>query len=189
MAIWHPELVKAKLALLNPNDPKSLKSKLMMNMILVATVPDWIQSLAAVAIVILTGWTLKVLRDYAADTKRISKSSLQQLENSQMPFLAVVNRTGKASYGLYAYWVIQNQGFGPALNVRFTIKPENGEEQRGTVSALGQGEEKIFEGNHHKAISHGSVFSIEYLSLSELSYLTTAKLDNGVMHTQFQRPK
>jgi hypothetical protein len=52
--------------------------------------PSWIQAIAAVGIVILTGATLLVLKDYAADTKTIAKVSAAQTENSQMPFLAVI---------------------------------------------------------------------------------------------------
>jgi len=69
--------------------------------------PNWIEALAALGIVALTYLTLVVLKDYAADTKTIAKASASQLENAQMPFLVVVPQSG---------WVIENQGFGPAIN-------------------------------------------------------------------------
>jgi hypothetical protein len=59
--------------------------------------PNWIQALAAAALVILTWRSLLVLRGYAKDTKTIAdksveqiEKSVQQMENSQKPFLALI---------------------------------------------------------------------------------------------------
>ena len=54
--------------------------------------PNLIQAVAATAITVLTLLTLIVLKRYASDTKTIASASVSQLENSQMPFLAIVMR-------------------------------------------------------------------------------------------------
>src|SRR2546421_3802281 len=80
--------------------------------------PNWIQAGAAIGIVALTLLTLIVLKKYARDTKTIADASVSQLKHSQMPFLAIVMRPStKESDG---GWGIQNQGFGPAINVRYS---------------------------------------------------------------------
>jgi hypothetical protein len=85
---------------------------------ILGTLPNWIQALAAISIVGLTLITLIVLKHYAADTKTIARASVSQLENSQMPFLAVIMRpnTVHSTGG----WGIENQGFGPAINVLYS---------------------------------------------------------------------
>lgn len=50
---------------------------------IVTNLPNWIQAGSAVAIVVLTFLTLLVLRDYAADTKKIAKASVTQVENKR----------------------------------------------------------------------------------------------------------
>jgi hypothetical protein len=95
---------------------------------ILGNVPNWIQALAAISIVGLTLITLIVLKHYAADTKTIARASVLQLENSQMPFLAVIMQPNTThSTG---EWRIENQGFGPAINVTYssghkdaTLKP------------------------------------------------------------------
>ena len=56
---------------------------------------NWIQAIAAAALVILTWKSLLVLRGYAKDTRTIADKSveqivisIQQTENAQKPFLA-----------------------------------------------------------------------------------------------------
>ena len=71
--------------------------------------PNWIEAVAALGMLVLTYLTLVVLKDYADDTKTIAKSSASQFENTQMPFLVVAPKPQNG-------WVIENQGFGPAIN-------------------------------------------------------------------------
>ena len=75
-------------------------------------VPNWIQAIATVGIAGLTLLTLIVLNGYAKDTKRIANSSVDQIENSQMPFLALIRTPEKD-------WLVANQGYGAAINVCF----------------------------------------------------------------------
>ena len=85
---------------------------------------NWIQSvaaligaLAAIGLAALTFLTLLILRNYAADTKRIANDSSSQVERSQMPFLALVWRPQRGVPDEYT-WYLENQGFGPAVNIR-----------------------------------------------------------------------
>src|SRR6476659_8139428 len=82
--------------------------------------PNWVQAGAAVALVVLTAATLWVLKRYADDTGTIAKASAAQTENSQMPILVLIRHTIIMPNYKKDEWSIQNQGFGPALNIRFT---------------------------------------------------------------------
>jgi len=66
--------------------------------------------------VFITGATLCVLWGYARDTKRIADDSATQVERAQMPFLALgMRERDESSPG----WILENQGFGPAINIVF----------------------------------------------------------------------
>lgn len=71
--------------------------------------------------------TLVVLAKYAFDTNQIAKASVLQIENSQMPFLTVAMR--ETVQDRQGGWVIENQGFGPALNIRYSFYDANGAKQ------------------------------------------------------------
>ena len=68
---------------------------------------------------ILTFLTLMVLWGYARGTKKIANASVLQTENSQMPFLSVVQEGNIP--GQVRGWCVSNQGFGPAMNIRGTF--------------------------------------------------------------------
>jgi hypothetical protein len=97
--------------------------------------PNWIQALAAMSIVGLTLVTLIVLKHYAADTKTIARASVSQLETSQMPFLAVIMRpnTTHSNGG----WGVENQGFGPAINVTYSRGRREGHNMEAWVNDQG----------------------------------------------------
>ena len=145
--------------------------------------PNWIQALAAISIVGLTLVTLIVLKHYAADTKTIARASVLQLENSQMPFLAVIMRpnTTQSNGG----WGIENQGFGPAINVIYssghkdaTLMPL-GSMPRGDIQPVHADIEDAFRATRQVVI--------EYESLSGLKYRTIVTRFDGVMNTQFHK--
>jgi hypothetical protein len=121
--------------------------------------PNWIEALAALGLLALTYLTLVVLKDYAADTKLIARASGSQLEAAQMPFLVVVPHNG---------WVIENQGFGPAINATLT------DAQTGRViqplPALAPGGTHDVQNEFPQL--HGKPLSIDYESLSGLKYQT-----------------
>jgi hypothetical protein len=84
--------------------------------------PEWVEALAAVAVTVLTLLTLIVLKDYAKDTKKIAKASVhqadisvQQTEDAQKPFVALIEKPGDREARFSGGWCIENQGFGPAL--------------------------------------------------------------------------
>ena len=153
-------------------------------MCVLAALPDWIQALAAVGIVVLTTWTLKVLRGYARDTKRLADDSASQTERAQMPFLAVARKDGDGPY------VVANQGFGPAINVLYRGYrgvAENEGKSTGSLFSLAPG------GHSHDFNLIGTTFQcgkaleIEYESLSGKKYRTVVTLAEGTMHTTFEK--
>ncbi len=137
-----------------------------------AAIPSWIQAGAALSIVGLTGWTLKVLRDYAADTKRIANDSATQAERAQMPFLGL----GSNSKG---EWLLQNQGFGPAINVMYNDYT-NGEKTnpRSLLGILGAGQSQLVT---------LTGIAIDYQSLSGKKYETMVRRIRGQIQTEFHK--
>src|SRR5690242_609644 len=109
----------------------------------ISAATNWIQAVAAVALVLLTLLTLLVLIRYAADTKRIAEASVSQTENSQMPCL-VVTRLYEPSHRTIG-WGIQNQGTGPALNIRFTGFNGGNEPAMKPTPPLAAGEERLLQ--------------------------------------------
>lgn len=140
------------------------------------------------AIVVLTGWTLMVLRRYAADTKKIADASVSQTENAAMPILVVIRETIFKPEGKWYKWSIQNQGFGPALNIRFTGYNEGSNESSiKETYPLGAGDER-FIGEIEDVLNRWLKFEMWYESLSGLEYSTTVTLGEH-LHTKFIKPK
>jgi hypothetical protein len=147
--------------------------------------PEWIEALAAVAIVILTLLTLLVLRDYAADTKTIAKVSLSQAEDMQKPFLVLLSKPQELNrHG--GGWALENQGFGPAINIRHS-DPGGNEQFRENVRALGKGDFFIMEG-FNIDVMRNHVFTAEYDSLSGKRYRTRVEWRDEIMRTAFHGP-
>jgi hypothetical protein len=127
-------------------------------------------------LVALTGATLLVFFRYAYDTYRIARASVSQTENSLTPFLAVAmrERTAERPGG----WAIQNQGFGPALNISYSRYDGDGIEGRRRIAPLAK--EAQFHAAHDdiaNAFAHDWQFNIQYESLSGKRYQTTARID------------
>jgi hypothetical protein len=150
-----------------------------------SSVPNWIQAVAGIALVFLTGWTLIVLRKYAADTKRIAEASVTQTENLQRPFLTVAWRdlTEKTPEG----WEMQNQGFGPALSVRFSV---HSGEWRPIADIAKEDRRTEFHDQiklHIQNRNNNRPFVIEYSSLSGFRYRTTVeRLPNKELQTRVE---
>jgi hypothetical protein len=130
---------------------------------ILANLPNWIEALAALGLVGLTYLTLVVLRDYAADTKTIAKASASQLENAQKPFLVVVPT-------LQGGWVIENQGFGPAINATWAYT-QAGKVIR-QIPALAVGATHNVQNEFPQLVGNPLGVSIDYESLSGLKYQT-----------------
>jgi hypothetical protein len=135
---------------------------------ILVNLPNWIEALAALGLAFLTYRTLLVLKDYAADTKTIAKASASQLENAQMPFLVVVQKPRMQDY--QGGWVIENQGFGPALNATWSYA------QAGRVirplPALAPRAIHDVQNDFAPLVGNPLGVSIDYESLSGLKYQT-----------------
>lgn len=156
---------------------------------------DWVQAGAAVTITCLTALTLIVLRDYAADTKRIANISASQTERSQMPFLTVAWWEGPPNSG-EGGWEIQNQGAGPALSVRFSFHQPPAVDAWRSIADIAPGKgrrdfhNQIAQSLQNQANQPNQTFIIEYSSLSGKQYRTTVeRLANAELRTTFQRPE
>jgi|SRR5439155_3598654 len=147
--------------------------------------PNLIQAVAATGIAVLTLLTLIVLKRYASDTKTIASASVSQLENSQMPFLAIVMRpsTRESEGG----WGIQNQGFGPAVNVRYSGHSREASHTQ-SIEPLAKGAIEAVHADIADAFNLKRPVVIEYESLSGLKYRTIVTMVDGVMQTQFHKP-
>lgn len=144
--------------------------------------PSWIEALSAFAVAVLTLLTLIVLREYAADTKTIANASVLQTENAQKPFLVLLlkpQEVGRHAGG----WALENQGFGPAINVRHSDAGGSGR-FRENVRALARGDFLFLE-NLNIEVMRNQVFTAEYDSLSGARYRTVVDWPEGVMRTTF----
>lgn len=150
--------------------------------------PNWIQALAAAALVFLTWRTLLVLRGYAQDTKKIADKSVEQIaksaeqinvsvqqtENAQRPFLALVSNPNTGEWG------IANQGAGPALNIKHSN--HHGKEGMVGIPPLAKGDFYILNSYNRSAVESRG-FTINYESLGGVTYATAVTWVNGEMRT------
>jgi hypothetical protein len=158
--------------------------------------PNWIEAIGAalaavatVCIAVLTFLTLKVLRVYADDTKRIANDSATQVERGQMPFVSI----GFVPHvpGGQASWVIENQGFGPAMNIRCHYGAQNA--AGNAVSGEQYVPSLAVNGRHpaspslHRAIQNQQPVEIEYTSLSGKRYSSLAATGRGQVETEFRQ--
>jgi hypothetical protein len=147
--------------------------------------PNWIQAGATIVLTGITGWTLKVLRDYAADTKRMAQSGVDQSENSQMPFVVLAEQTGPYRT---CRWMIHNQGFGPAVNIyhsrwRAPALPTI----MTSTPPLAPTEKTMVDDNSANIRTEKPGFIIEYESLSGKKYRTVVFQHGDESKTTFER--
>jgi hypothetical protein len=143
-----------------------------------------IQAIATAGIVILTLLTLIVLLGYARDTKRIAQASVDQLDNAQMPFLAVRQEENVA--GQVAGWVLDNQGSGPAINISYKYN-HNGREVVREMHCLGPRTPRSIQNDFANATGSPQGFSIRYESLAKKPYETFISWEAGQMKTDFRK--
>ena len=143
-----------------------------------------IQGVAAVGIVVLTALTLYVLVGYAADTKRIAKASVHQVENAQKPFLAVRQQENVPNQ--VGGWIVENQGFGPALNITCRYR-HNAEDIVRQMYCLAPNTPRSLHNDFANAVGTPEGFSIRYESLSKQSYETFISWEAGAMKTEFRK--
>ncbi len=155
----------------------------------IQAVAAMVQSLAALGIVVLTIISLIVLRQYAADTRQIAEDSASQIERAQKPFLALTDKP-KAGAAAYDNWFLENQGFGPALNIRCSRHFRDGPSETLFMSPIAAGAERHIElETARQAQTLG--FRADYESLSGRKYATILTVVEHKLHTNFveQAPK
>jgi hypothetical protein len=150
----------------------------------IANLPNWIQSLAAVGLVILTAWTLKILRGYAQDTATIAKTGTAQIEKMDMPFVTLLQKP--AGEGHRGGWVIGNVGNGTAINIQHSHPQGEEGMVRSFNRPLAVGDFSFLAINVD--VMRNRVFVIEYQSLSGKKYKTTVDWPEGAMRTHFEPP-
>src|ERR1700686_3643336 len=128
---------------------------------------NWIACNSSTIQVVLTLLTLLVLLRYVWDTRRIAKASVQQIENAQAPFLAV--RQQEHLEGQVGGWVLENQGFGPALNIVCSYR-QNQQDVRVQMYSLGPRTPRSLGNHFANARCTPEGFKIEYESVSGKKY-------------------
>jgi len=143
------------------------------------SVLELIQAVCSLGALIIAAWTLAILRHYAADTKKIAGTSVQQLESSQTPFVTpVLNRDDG--------WRMENQGSGPALNGAMTFV-QNGQ-QVFPLPNLSVGAIFNFHNVFAPLVGNQGGITIEYDSLSGRTYRTLVTWgEAGTMRVRFEK--
>lgn len=103
-----------------------------------------------------------------------------------MPFLVLLT---KPTYGQYdevmPEWAVENQGFGPAINVRHS-EAGGSEVFTENVNPLAKGD-YVFLTGFDIDVMRNHVFTAEYESLSGTKYRTVVVWEDGVMRTRFHK--
>jgi hypothetical protein len=152
---------------------------------ILVNLPNWIEALAALGIVVLTYLTLVVLKDYAAETKKIAKASVSQLENAQMPFLVIVQKPRTADF--LGGWVIENQGPGSAINATWSYT-QGGRIVR-PIPALGPRAIHSVQNEYPQIVGNQAGIEIDYESLSGLKYQTLITWNEDALVIRFNPPR
>jgi hypothetical protein len=147
--------------------------------------PEWIQAGAAVALTVVTTWTLIILRRYAADTKRLAWNSAEQIEISQMPFVTLVEHSEPHRFG---NWALHNEGFGAAINIYHSrwLGPQR-ENARIAAPSLGPGDQYAVDNNSANIATSQTGFVIEYESLTGRKFRTTFTRHGDSQKTVFEK--
>jgi len=124
-----------------------------------------------------------VLIKYAVDTNKIAKNSTQQLENSRMPFIALVMKKDDERY---SGWAIKNLGFGTAINIYYTRCLPDRKPMMQWMTPLAPGEDYPLPRENDIQMAK-SGFRVEYESLSGIKYRTAVEWVNGDPNTKFYR--
>jgi hypothetical protein len=139
---------------------------------------SWLQAVSSVLLVLVTGATLYVLYGYAKDTKRIADDSATQVERSQMPFLAAASEEPDG-------WFLENQGFGPALNVHYSSYVTGNLVMR-PIQPLGPQRRRNLHNEIVAALGRGEL-RLGYESLSGKRYRTSVVQRDGAWQTDFRK--
>jgi hypothetical protein len=145
--------------------------------------PNWVQADATVAIAILTLLTLIVLSIYAWHTRKIANASVSQTENSQRPFLSVVQQEVPGQVG---GWFVANHGFGPAINIRGTFLSGSGYFPSSLPARGAYSIQNLFP----SIVAGRTAGELWYESLSGAKYTTFITWGSeGEIHLRFEKRK
>lgn len=119
-----------------------------------------------------------VLAIYAYDTRTIANATAVQVKDKVMPFLALALVPSDLGGGMQ--WKVQNQGFGPAINVKHWLLENPMPSQRPSIM---QGADALIcasEGDDGlrfaKSLKAGNGFRIEYESIAGEHFRSTFKI-------------
>ncbi|MGA3055897.1 MAG: hypothetical protein ABSD63_16955 [Candidatus Korobacteraceae bacterium] len=139
---------------------------------------------AEIVLAVVNSMTLIVLIKYAIDNNTIAKNSTRQLENSRMPFVALVMKKDDERN---SNWAIKNQGVGAAINIYCTrYLAENMPAIMQCLTPLAPGEDYSLPRQSDHLMTTGG-FKVEYESLGGKRYRTTVSWANGDVRTKFDR--
>jgi hypothetical protein len=147
-------------------------------------IPSWIQAGAAIVLTAVTAVTLRVLVGYAADTKTLAKNSADQIELSQMPFVALIELTDR---NRTTNWVIQNIGFGPAKNVYHSRLRNPTLNMMSAAPPLGVNSQYAISNDDANIATSTDGFIIEYESLAGRKFRTVFTRHGDKQATKFER--
>jgi hypothetical protein len=158
--------------------------------------PSWIQTnaagiqaVAAVTLVVITAWTLIVLRQYAADTKKMAEAAVAQAETVHMPCLtlharqrdynaALLDENARTDVVLRPHAgqvAIENYGTGPAMNIEYVFKAQDREniaDLDGYIPYLAPKEMFVTKMPQNLMHGHDYLITLRYASLSGQKYRT-----------------
>lgn len=137
-----------------------------------------IQPSLSIGAFIVAVWSFIILRRYAADTRTIAKSGIEQLENSQMPFLTPLFDNDR--------WTLQNQGFGPAINATLNFVQQG--EHNVRLPSLNASAKFSFHNVFAPLIGNQGGITFKYESLSGLKYGTVITWAGEEMRVSFEKP-
>ncbi len=162
--------------------------------------PAWVQAYSSAVLVILSFITLAVLIRYAWDTRKLANTSVEQVNNAQTPFLALIRLDkeadpimafagGRLASAPYQAWAVQNQGNAAAVNIRVsgestegaTREPCSFSEPLNPIPAGAS----VFIGVHPAA--HIIACTFGYSSLDGRKFCTEVATVNGEFHVEFLR--
>ena len=86
---------------------------------------------------------------------------------------------------MFAGWVIENQGSGPAINVKWA-QIQSGKAAN-FIPSIAAGMRTMLDNEFNDAIGHHAEVQIDYESLAGLKYRTVITWEGEVMHTAFNR--
>jgi hypothetical protein len=121
---------------------------------------------------------------YVRATNQLVRSALNQTENTQRPFLALTLKEPEVGdHHLPRGWGLENQGYGPAMNIRHS-EPAGNDGWVENVNPIKGGDFALVR-NFDPGVMQHHAFTVEYESLSGTKYQTIVQWREGIKQTLF----